>query len=261
MEGRFKQRYNGTRITRTIMALAKQITQFRLRANGTNYDLNIQNMDFRWELERFTDESIALDGTVLNENVIAGKRLYVDVNYNQNIEPTTWDSMSDNIMDDFIYNGVGSVNFFPDASATSNNEVIGESGTVDTSVSKSITIDGTPITFYDVITITSHGLSNGERLYVATSDITNVTATDVYYVTKIDNDNFQLTSVIAGLAIDLSTDTNKSLALEEEAFIEMTVENLDELQSYKDTISSFKPSIRLKSKYRYVRIPSLFANV
>jgi len=103
------------------MALAKQITQFRLRANGTNYDLNIQNMDFRWELERFTDESIALDGTVLNENVIAGKRLYVDVNYNQNIEPTTWDSMSDNIMDDFIYNGVGSVNFFPDASATSNN--------------------------------------------------------------------------------------------------------------------------------------------
>ena len=231
------------------MALAKQITQFRLRANGTNYDLNIQNMDFRWELERFTDESIALDGTVLNENVIAGKRLYVDVNYNQNIEPTTWDSMSDNIMDDFIYNGVGSVNFFPDASATSNNELIGELGTVSTNASA------------DNITITSHGLSNGERLYVATSDITNVTATDVYYVTKVDNNNFQLTSVIAGLALDLSTQTGRSLALEEQAFIEMTVENLDELQSYKDTISSFKPSIRLKSKYRYVRIPSLFANV
>lgn len=231
------------------MALAKQITQFRLRANGTNYDLNIQNMDFRWELERFTDESIALDGTVLNENVIAGKRLYVDVNYNQNIEPTTWDSMSDNIMDDFIYNGVGSVNFFPDASATSNNELIGELGTVTTNAST------------DNITITSHGLSNGERLYVATSDITNVTATDVYYVTKVDNNNFQLTSVIAGLALDLSTQTGRSLALEEQAFIEMTVENLDELQSYKDTISSFKPSIRLKSKYRYVRIPSLFANV
>lgn len=231
------------------MALAKQITQFRLRANGTNYDLNIQNMDFRWELERFTDESIALDGTVLNENVIAGKRLYVDVNYNQNIEPTTWDSMSDNIMDDFIYNGVGSVNFFPDASATSNNELIGELGTVSTNAST------------DNITITSHGLSNGERLYVATSDITNVTATDVYYVTKVDNNNFQLTSVIAGLALDLSTQTGRSLALEEQAFIEMTVENLDELQSYKDTISSFKPSIRLKSKYRYVRIPSLFANV
>lgn len=231
------------------MALAKQITQFRLRANGTNYDLNIQNMDFRWELERFTDESIALDGTVLNENVIAGKRLYVDVNYNQNIEPTTWDSMSDNIMDDFIYNGVGGVNFFPDASATSNNEIIGELGTVSTNAST------------DNITITSHGLSNGERLYVATSDITNVTATDVYYVTKVDNNNFQLTSVIAGLALDLSTQTGRSLALEEQAFIEMTVENLDELQSYKDTISSFKPSIRLKSKYRYVRIPSLFANV
>lgn len=231
------------------MALAKQITQFRLRANGTNYDLNIQNMDFRWELERFTDESIALDGTVLNENVIAGKRLYVDVNYNQNIEPTTWDSMSDNIMDDFIYNSVGGVNFFPDASSTSNNEIIGELGTVSTNAST------------DNITITSHGLSNGERLYVATSDITNVTATDVYYVTKVDNNNFQLTSVIAGLALDLSTQTGRSLALEEQAFIEMTVENLDELQSYKDTISSFKPSIRLKSKYRYVRIPSLFANV
>jgi hypothetical protein len=231
------------------MALAKQITQFRLRANGTNYDLHSQNMDFRWELERFTDESVALDGTVLNENVIAGKRLYVDVNYNQNIEPTTWDSMSDNIMDDFIYNGVGSVNFFPDASATSNNEVIGELGTVSTNAST------------ENITITSHGLSNGERLYVATSDITNVTATDVYYVTKVDDDNFQLTSVIAGAALDLSTQTGRSLALEEEAFIEMAVENLDELQSYKDTISSFKPSIRLKSKYRYVRIPSLFANV
>ena len=186
----------------------------------------------------FTDESIALDGTVLNENVIAGKRLYVDVNYNQNIEPTTWDNMSDNIMDDFIYNGVGGVNFFPDASATSNNEIIGESGTVSTNAST------------DNITITSHGLSNSERLYVATSRYyKNVTATDVYYVTKVDDDNFQLTSVIAGTALDLSTQTGRSLALEEQAFIEMTVENLDELQSYKDTISSFKPSIRLKSKY------------
>ena len=233
------------------MALAKQIDQFRIVGSGS-YDLALQNMEWRWETERFAEQSIALDGTVLNENLIAGKRLYVDINWEQNIEPSTWDNMVNDLYVDFIYSGVGSLDFYPDASATSDSTLLTmTSGSIN--VSTDIITTATPAT---------HGLSTGQRVQATATNITGLTVNNHYYVKVSSSDEFSLTDVIAGNNVDLSgTTTSRTLTLVENRYVEMVIENLDELESYNNTITSFRPSIRLKSKYRYVRTPSVFASV
>lgn len=232
------------------MALSKQINKFRLVSNSTNYDINLQNMDFRWEQEFFFEPRVAINGDIDSSGAIGGRRLIIDITYDSNIEPLTWDNMTDSIMGDFIYNDVDSIQFYPDQLSTSDSLLFSSSG-------------GTAVTGGDTINTggLTHGLKNGQYIEVDSTDIVGLTAGNKYYANVVSTTEFKLSPNIGGEPVSLTNDTGLSISCVENRFIEMVPDSVAENQRYQNTISTFSPSIILKSLVRFVTIPEVFKNV
>lgn len=233
------------------MALAKQIEQFRLIANGNTYDLNIQNMNFKWGGEYYNEPKKSVGGKILASRSFAGRRLNVEISYNQNIEPSTWRDMTNDIMTDYIYNNVSSLTFYPDASDTTASGLINQSTASFDAATDIITTGGA----------LAHGFNSGQYVQVVSNDITGL-SNGFYFVEVITTTSFALSSNIAGARVDLSgTTTNRSIDIDEIKYVKVIPEDITELEVYDNTIGSFQPSINFKSEIRYVTIPEVFQNI
>lgn len=232
------------------MALAKQIEQFRVVTNGNTYDLNIQNMSLDWDVETFSNAQTSLSGKRLVSRNFAGKRPKIEVDYEQNIEPSTFNNMIDDILIDFIYNNAESIKFYPDASSTGQLSLV--TATANASVTTSNTINFS----------SSHGLLDGQFIEVISTDIAGL-STGEYFVKVIDSDSIQLSPLINGTIESGLTNAAaiKSISIVENRYINVYPTNLKQLQEYRNTISLYVPSISLEGITRYVTTPTVFRNV
>lgn len=104
------------------MSLNKQISQFRIVANSTNYDLAVQSMDILNEGEDYTDILTAIGGKKYKD--MAGLRVRIQIRYDESVEATTWRNMINDILTHFITNSNESMEFYPDNTNTTASDKI-----------------------------------------------------------------------------------------------------------------------------------------
>jgi len=104
------------------MALAKQIDQFRIVANSTNHDINMQNMEIDTVFEDYADAPQSVGGKLFKR--MAGMRDRVRITYDESIQESEWRDLINDIVTDFVTNGVESIEFYPDSDNTTASDKI-----------------------------------------------------------------------------------------------------------------------------------------
>jgi len=106
------------------MALSKKISQFRLTVNSTDYDFDLQNQEIGFSEEYFSGEQskLALSGKKITR--FAGYRMKADINFQSNLEPTSYRNFFDDMYTHFVTNGNNSMVFRPEASVATTIDVV-----------------------------------------------------------------------------------------------------------------------------------------
>jgi hypothetical protein len=100
------------------MALNKQIKEFRINVNSTNYDFDVQNMDIRYTAEYFQDRPFdkALSGAYRQR--LAGFRQNIVIDNTASVEASTWRNFVNDVYIHFVTNNEESAVLTPDKSVT-----------------------------------------------------------------------------------------------------------------------------------------------